>query len=117
MKYWEEHARGMVLLSLHHGDDVLDCVLRVVTELDLDDAVVLTGVGSLQAARIHVIASNNYPPGQKMIDLSGPLEIAQLAGIIGGGVRHLHTTLFDGEHKAWGGHIEPGCSVLTLCEL
>ncbi|MGH2350667.1 MAG: PPC domain-containing DNA-binding protein [Chloroflexota bacterium] len=117
MKYWEEQSRGLVVLSLHHGDDVLECVQRAIREVDLDDAVVMTGVGSLQAARIHVIASNNYPPGDTFFDLEGPLEVAQIAGIIGGGVPHLHTTLFDAKHRAWGGHVEPGCRVLTLCEL
>lgn len=117
MKYWEEKNRGLVFLSLHHQDDVLACVLQAARELDLNDAVVMTGVGSLRSARVHVIASNNYPPGQKFIDLEGPLEIAQLGGIIGGGIPHLHTTLFDGDHRAWGGHIELGCRVLTLCEL
>ena len=79
MKYCEEPARDLVILSLHNGDDVLDCVLRAVKDLDLDDAIVLTGVGSLKSARVHVIASNNYPPGQKFIELPGPLEITQLA--------------------------------------
>jgi predicted DNA-binding protein with PD1-like motif len=117
MKHWEEREQGLVILSLHHGDDVLECVQRAVRELDLDDAVVMTGVGSLQRGRFHVIASNNYPPGDTMIELEGPLEIAQIGGIIGGGVPHLHLTLFDHAHKAWGGHVEPGCRVLTLCEL
>jgi predicted DNA-binding protein with PD1-like motif len=77
----------------------------------------VTGVGALQKARYHVIASNNYPPGQRFIELPGPLEIAQLAGIIGGGIPHLHMTLLDGEQRAWGGHLEAGSTVLTLCEL
>src|ERR671924_565266 len=101
MKHWEEREQGLVILSLHH----------------LDDAVVMTGVGPLQRGRFHVIASNNYPPGDTMIELEGPLEIAQIGGIIGGGVPHLHLTLFDHAQKAWGGHVEPGCRVLTLCEL
>jgi predicted DNA-binding protein with PD1-like motif len=117
MNYWEERGQGLVLVSLHHDDDVLECVEHVVTRLDLDDAIVLTGVGSLQKARFHVIASNNYPPGSRFLEVAGPLEIAQLGGIIGGGVPHLHMTLFDADQRGWGGHLERGCSVLTLCEL
>jgi uncharacterized protein len=117
MKCWESRAAGMVFVSLHHGDDVLQSLRRAIEELDLRDGVVLTGVGSLTAGHFHVIASNNYPPGDTFITLEGPLEIAQIGGIIAGGEPHLHLTLFDRDHKAWGGHLEPGCRVLTLCEL
>ena len=117
MKYWEEQDQGLVIVSMHHGDDILECVEQVVKDAGLDDAIVLTGVGSLTQGRFHVIATNNYPPGDIFIDLEGPLEIAQIGGIIGGGTPHLHLTLFDKDHKAWGGHLEPGCKVLTLCEL
>jgi len=117
MKFWESRDAGIVFLSLHHGDDVLESVRRLIAEADVQDGVVLTGVGSLSAGHFHVIASNNYPPGDTFIELGGPLEIAQVAGIIAGGEPHLHLTLFDAEHKAWGGHLEPGCRVLTLCEL
>lgn len=117
MKFWESREAGLVFLSLHHGDDVLECIKGVVQEADLANGVVMTGVGSLSAGHFHVIASNNYPPGDTFIRLDGPLEIAQLGGIIAGGEPHLHLTLFDRDHKAWGGHVEPGCEVLTLCEL
>ena len=117
MKFWESQETGIVFLSLHNGDDVLECLGRLVREASLADGVVLTGVGSLSAGHFHVIASNNYPPGDTFIKLDGPLEVAQVAGIIANGEPHLHLTLFDQQHKAWGGHLEPGCRVLTLCEL
>jgi uncharacterized protein len=117
MKYWEAKEKGLVVVSLHHQDDVLESINQVIQEADLQNGVVMTGVGSLTKGHFHVIASNNYPPGDTYIKLDGPLEIAQIGGIIGGGQPHLHITLFDKDHKAWGGHVEPGCEVLTLCEL
>jgi predicted DNA-binding protein with PD1-like motif len=117
MKYWENTERGIVFLSLHHKDDVLESIHRLIKEANLQDAVVMTGLGSLTKGHFHVIASNNYPPGDTYIKLEGPLEIAQIGGIIGGGQPHLHLTLLDKDHKTWGGHLEPGCEVLTLCEM
>jgi len=117
MKYWEAKERGIVFLSLHHGDDVLNSINRLVKEADLQNGVMMTGLGSLTNGHFHVIASNNYPPGDTFIKLDGPLEVAQIAGIIAGGEPHLHLTLLDKEHKTWGGHLEPGCEVLTLCEM
>jgi uncharacterized protein len=117
MKFWEAKDRGIVFLSLHHKDDVLESIQRCIAAADLQNAVVMTGLGSLTKGHFHVIATNNYPPGDTFIKLDGPLEIAQIAGIIANGEPHLHLTLLDKEHKTWGGHLEPGCEVLTLCEL
>jgi uncharacterized protein len=117
MKYWESKDRGIVFLSLHHKDDVLDSVNKLVKEANLQNAIVMTGLGSLTKGHFHIIASNNYPPGDTFIKLDGPLEVAQIAGIIAGGEPHLHLTLLDKDMKTWGGHLEPGCEVLTLCEM
>lgn len=117
MKYWEAQDKGLVIISCHYKDDLLDAIAQVVKEADLRNGVLMTGVGSLTKAHFHVIASNNYPPGDEYIKLEGPLEITQIGGIIADGQPHIHITLFDKDHKAWGGHVEPGCEVLTLCEL
>ena len=117
MKYWESKERGIVFLSLHHGDDVLESIKKLISEANLQNAVLMTGLGSLTKGHFHVIASNNYPPGDVYIKLEGPLEIGHIAGIIANGEPHLHLTLLDKEHKTWAGHLEPGCEVLTLCEM
>lgn len=117
MKYWESKERGIVFLSLHHGDDVLDSINACIKEASLKNAVLMTGLGSLTKGHFHVIATNNYPPGDVYIKLDGPLEIGHIAGIIANGEPHLHMTLLDKEHKTWAGHLEPGCEVLTLCEM
>ena len=117
MKHWESKQRGIVFLSLHHKDDVLESIHTLIKEADLQNAIVMTGLGSLTKGHFHIIASNNYPPGDIFIKLDGPLEVAQIAGIIANGEPHLHITLLDKEMKTWGGHLEPGCEVLTLCEM
>ncbi len=117
MKFWESKERGIVFLSLHHKDDVLESVHTLIKEASLQNAVVMTGLGSLTKGHFHIIASNNYPPGDTFIKLDGPLEIGHIAGIIAGGEPHLHLTLLDKDMKTWAGHLEPGCEVLTLCEL
>ncbi len=117
MKYWESKDRGIVFLSLHHKDDVLDSVNKLVKEANLQNAIVMTGLGSLTKGHFHIIASNNYPPGDTYIRLEGPLEIGHIAGIIANGEPHLHLSLLDKEQKTWAGHLEPGCEVLTLCEM
>ena len=117
MKYWEATDRGIVFLSLHRGDDVLASIQRLISEAHLENAVVMTGLGSLSKGHFHIIASNNYPPGDTYFKMEGPLEIAQIAGIIAGGEPHLHLTLLDKDQRTWAGHLEPGCEVLTLCEL
>lgn len=117
MKFWESKQRGIVFLSLHHKDDVLESINSCIKEAGLDNAVVMTGLGSLTKGHFHIIASNNYPPGDIYIKLDGPLEIGHIAGIIANGEPHLHLSVLDKDQKTWAGHLEPGCEVLTLCEL
>ena len=46
MKYWELKERGIVFVSLHHGDDVLALLTTLIREADLQNAVLMTGLGS-----------------------------------------------------------------------
>ncbi|MBU6289858.1 MAG: DNA-binding protein, partial [Chloroflexi bacterium] len=117
MKWWQTPDRATVFLSLHHGDDILESMCCLVREAELPQAVVMTGLGSLRKGHVHVVASNAYPPGDTYHRLEGPLEIAQVAGIIADGLPHLHMTFLGADHVTWAGHVEPGCEVLTLCEM
>ncbi len=72
MKYWASKQRGIVFLSLHHKDDVLESIHTLIKEADLQNAIVMTGLGSLTKGHFHIIASNNYPPGDTFIKLDGP---------------------------------------------
>ena len=117
MRYWEDTDSGWVIVGLRRGDLLLESLRDVAKAAGIHTGVVATGIGSLTKARIHVIASNDYPPGDIMIDLDGPLEVVQFGGIIAGYQPHIHISVWDKDRRYHGGHLEEGCSVLTLAEI
>lgn len=117
LRYWEDQQAGFVIVSLGRDDLLLESLREVARRADIHTGVLSSGIGSLTKARIHVIRSNNYPPGDVFIDLEGPLEIVQFGGIIAGHEPHVHISLWDHARRFHGGHLEDGCAVLTLSEI
>ena len=117
LRYWEDKQAGFVIVSLGRDDLLLESLREVARRADIHTGVLSTGIGSLTKASIHIIRSNNYPPGDEFLDLEGPLEIVQFGGIIAGYEPHVHISLWDHAKRFHGGHLEDGCAVLTLSEI
>ena len=116
MKYFEDKAEGIIVLQLMPGDLVLESYQQLVEEAGIDTAVVMTGIGSLSFGRLHLVVTNTLPPENKFYDLEGPLELVSMMGIIANGQPHIHLGVLDVNNLYYGGHLEPGCKVLTLLE-
>ncbi|HOK30429.1 MAG TPA: DNA-binding protein, partial [bacterium] len=67
---------------IDRGEDLLKSIIKSIEDTDLNTGVVVSGVGSLLKARIHMVASNDFPPKDDFLDFEGPLEITSLQGII-----------------------------------
>lgn len=108
----------LVVVRLNYGDDLLEALAVICQEADIRNGVVLTGIGSLRLSAYYVIRKDStYPPTDLHHErLEEPVEILNLNGVIADYEPHLHITLSRREH-AFGGHVEPGCVVHTLCEL
>ena len=117
LRYWDDRESGIVIASLGHGDLLLESLRTLSREANIHTGVLMTGIGSLSQGRIHIIKTNNYPPGDVFFDLQGPLEIVQFGGIIAGHQPHIHIGLWDIAGRYYGGHLEEGCTVLTLSEI
>ena len=117
MKWFESHEKGVVIVSLSSGELLLESVHAAVREASLHTGVVMTGIGSLSVGRIHTVGTNELPPEELFLDLPGPLEVTSFSGIIANYESHLHISLMDQAGKCYGGHLEKGCSVLTLSEI
>jgi len=77
--------------------------------------MVLSGYGTLDKVRYHVITTNGLPPVDEFIEFEAPLELVSVDGIIADGEIHAHMTVSDGK-QTWGGHLEPGSRTLYLCD-
>lgn len=100
-------------LRLDPGEDLLEGLRRAVDDLGIRDGVFLSGIGSLTSYHVHVVSSTDLPPENAFMRGEGPFDILAITGQVMGSRVHAHLTFSDTE-KAMGGHLEPGCHVLTF---
>jgi hypothetical protein len=101
-----------VFCRVDRGEDLLKSIINTI-----DSGIVVSGVGSLLRARIHMVSSNDFPPKDDFIEIEGPLEIVSLQGIIADRQHHLHIGIVDRNYRSISGHLEEGCLVLSICEV
>ena len=96
------------------GEDVLAALESAVGGLRLRNAAILSGVGSVSSYHVHVVETTKLPPGNIYLRAAGPFDVLNVNGLIIDGRVHAHIALSD-QRGAIGGHLEPGCTVLTFC--
>lgn len=105
------------ILRLDRGDYVLESILELIDKESIKNAVVLSGIGSLDECVIHMVTGAEVPYPEHFRRWSNqPLELASVSGLIINGQPHLHTVVSDTE-SACAGHMEKGCRILCLGEI
>ena len=104
-------------IRLDRGDLLLESIIAAIKDHDIQDGLMLTGVGSVQDCTYHSVKSLAAVAEDEFITVKGPTEILNLDGIIAAGDPHLHITLSTGKRGAFGGHLENGCRVLYRVEM
>jgi predicted DNA-binding protein with PD1-like motif len=115
MKSFTGNSFGKVhVLRLDKGDYLLESIEEKKKKKNICNAVVLSGIGTLDYCVLHMVMTTGLPPVnhfEKWEDK--PLEIASIDGIIADGIPHLHMTVSDHQY-AYAGHLEYGCRILYL---
>ncbi len=106
-------ASRFIALRLDPGDDLLLSLRSAVKENGIQNAAILSGVGSLDRYHYHVVETTNMPPGNIFVQGEGPFDILTVTGLVVNGEVHAHVA-FSNTEQAFGGHIEEGCRVLTF---
>jgi len=106
----------VIALRLDQGEDVLASVEAAAKEHDVHTGVVLSGIGTLDRARLHHITHTGYPSVNQFVEYEGPIELLSVQGMIADYTPHLHTCISIKE-QTYMGHLEPGCRVLYLAEI
>jgi hypothetical protein len=104
-------------IRLDRDDLVLESINAAIKEHNIQDGVVLTGVGSVQECTYHGVQSLAASAQDHVTKVKAPMEILNLDGIIAAGEPHVHITLANFKKGAFGGHLENGCRVLYRVEL
>ena len=98
-------------LRLLAGDDLRGALEAAVIARQCSAAFVLSGIGSLSAARLR------YAGETELSVVDGPLEILSLAGTVSGSGSHLHIGVANAQGRVVGGHVGRGCIVRTTAEV
>ena len=113
MKVERVHSNNLMLIRLNPGDDVLVKIREAVEENNVQNAIILSGVGSVISHHYHVVASTQNPPKEYFAKGDAAADIVNINGMIINSRVHAHITLSN-EKVAYGGHLELGCEVLTF---
>jgi len=98
-------------LRLHPEQDLKTELDRLIEQLDIEAACILTCVGSLTVA---VLRFANQKVPQR---LKGHFEIVSLTGVLSKYGSHYHIAIADEHGKTYGAHLMEGCKVYTTAEI
>ena len=118
MEYFVSKQTGRsFVLRLDQGDLVLESIERLIQDAGIQNGVVVSGIGTVDASVLHMVTSTGYPPVE-FFDRkeSEPIEVVSIQGFIADGTPHLHMMISD-KDAALGGHLEHGCKTLYLAEI
>ncbi len=106
-----------VAVALDPGEDVLEGIAEAIQDQGIVHGAVVSGVGSLSKISYHIVDPGDEKPWKDTYFVrEGTIEVMAVQGLIVNGQPHLHITASQGD-KAFGGHLEPGCIILTLAEI
>lgn len=106
--------KKIVVSRMKHNVDILEGLQQIVKEENIQNGVILTGIGSATGYHVHVVDNQTFPSENAFIKKDEPVDITNISGYVFDGRVHAHITLSD-EHMAIGGHLEPGTRVFTFC--
>jgi len=103
----------VVVVRLKYDTDVLDGLKTAVAREKIQNAVILSGAGSLTGYHVHVVSNTTFPVTEAFIKEAGPFDLLTTTGYVIDGRVHAHIT-FANTQKTLGGHLEPGTKVFTF---
>jgi predicted DNA-binding protein with PD1-like motif len=109
----ESNFKRIILLRINPEEDILSSLRQAAKDHDIQNAVILAGIGSARRSHFHVVTSNELPPAEGFSQSEQPLDVIALQGLIIDGRVHAHITFSD-ERNGFGGHLEEGCVALTF---
>ncbi|MCX7984001.1 MAG: DNA-binding protein [Bacteroidetes bacterium] len=105
---------SVLIVRLKYQADILKELRDVVKRQSINNAVILSAIGSVTAYHFHVIHNTAFPTRNEFIRNSNvPADILSMNGYIIDGRVHAHITLSN-SNTAFGGHLEEGTTVFTF---
>ncbi len=103
----------ILVVRLKQHTDLLGGLKEAVQKEKIDNAVILSGIGSLTSYHLHVVDNYTFPTENVFFRDSIPVDLNSVNGYVLDGKVHAHINISD-ENKAIGGHLEPGSTIFTF---
>lgn len=110
-------AMELVVVGIQPGQMLLESIRRAVEEQDVQNGVVVSGIGTLKNLHMHYIAHTDFPPDDEFVNIERPLELLSVSGVVADGEPHLHVVVSCGRDEVYAGHLEPDSEVAYLAEI
>jgi len=107
----------VLVLRMKFKTDLLAEMEKQVKEQHIQNAVILSGIGSERGYRVHNVAGRDYPVPDMFVSAPNtPADLIGMNGYIVNGNIHAHIIMALGDDKATtvSGHLEKGTEVLTF---
>lgn len=105
--------KKMHVIRMEENEDILLTLQKAIGENKIQNAIIISGLGSVKSFHYHVVASCENPPKEEFTKQSYPSDIVNINGLVMDGRIHSHIILSNKE-KCYGGHLELGTVVLTF---
>jgi len=108
------NVQRIVVLRFKYNTDLLAVLTKTVKEQKIQNAVILSGIGSVRNYQVHQVGNREFPVKDVFVkNPTAPADIIGMSGFVIGGRVHAHITLASPD-KAFGGHLEPDTTVYTF---
>ena len=107
----------VINLGIEPGEMLLESITQAIEKYDIQNGVVVSGIGTLKTCNMHYINHTDFPPSDSIYHLEKPLELLSVSGIIANKEPHLHIVVACKDSEVYGGHLEPESEVAYLAEI
>jgi len=107
----------LVTIGFQPGEMLLESIQEALKSQGITNGAVVSGIGTLKTCWMHTITHTGFPPQDHIFELSKPLELLSVNGLIADGELHLHVVVSCGQDEVYGGHLHEGSQVLYLAEI
>ncbi len=106
-----------IILGIEPGEMLLESINQAIEQFNIQNGVVVSGIGTLKTCNMHYINHVDFPPSDSVYHLEMPLELLSVSGVIANREPHLHITVSNKDKYVFGGHLEPESEVAYLAEI
>lgn len=108
------HFDRVVVLRFKYKTDLLAGLERMIKQEHIQNAVILSGFGSVRGYEIHQVSNRSMPSQDTFVkNPEQPADIVSVNGAVINGRIHAHISVATPDHMM-AGHLEPGTEVFTF---